>query len=287
MRLSAQSRRGDFHTPLSPPALLRSVVPYVGFARIAFLQILAYRLRYFTGILTYLVNVTVYYFIWKALYRTGGAIQGFSFRQMITYVAVGWIIRTFYFNNVDREMANDIQQGHIAGKLTRPVNYQWMHISQAAGEALFRIMMFTFPSAAVILLVYPVDPPASATAFGAFLLSLVFSFLIFSSLNFLIGTCAVYLHSILGLIRAKYFLVEILSGLIIPINFFPEAFVRVSQWLPFQHISYTPLMIYMGKMTGAELGSALLLESAWGAALLLAGHRFWRRASGKLIVQGG
>src|SRR5947208_2743539 len=116
-----------------------ATLPYVGFARVAFLQILAYRLRYFTGILTYLVNVTVYYFIWKALYSSGNAIQGFSFRQMITYVAVGWIIRTFYFNNIDRDMANDIQQGHIAGKLTRPVNYQWMQVSQACGESVFRI----------------------------------------------------------------------------------------------------------------------------------------------------
>ena len=118
-----------------------SIAPYVGFGRIAFLQILSYRLRYFTGIITYLVNVTVYYFIWKALYAAGGAIQGFTFRQMITYVAVGWIVRTFYFNNIDREMATDIQQGHIAGKLTRPVNYQWMHISQAAGESVFRMAM--------------------------------------------------------------------------------------------------------------------------------------------------
>ncbi len=83
--------------------------PYLAMGRMGFLQILAYRLRYFTGIITYLVNVTVYYFIWKALYHQGREIQGFRFGQMMTYVAVGWIIRTFYFNNIDREMANDIQ----------------------------------------------------------------------------------------------------------------------------------------------------------------------------------
>ena len=41
--------------------------PYIAFGRVAFLQILAYRLRYFTGIMTYLMNVTVYYFIWRAI----------------------------------------------------------------------------------------------------------------------------------------------------------------------------------------------------------------------------
>jgi len=222
-----------------------TLAPYLAFARIAFLQILAYRLRYFTGIITYLVNVTVYYFIWKAIYRGDTVIQGFNFPQMITYVAVGWIIRTFYYNNVDREIANDIQQGHIAGKLTRPVSYQWMQISQAAGESLFRSMMFTVPTGAVILLIYPVQAPRSVSSSDAFLISLLFAFVIFAAINFLIGICAVYLQSVLGLIRAKYFLIELLSGLVIPINFFPDSLVRWSQWLPFQHISYMPLMIYM------------------------------------------
>ena len=261
--------------------------PYIAFGRVAFLQILAYRLRYFTGIMTYLVNVTVYYFIWRAIYRNGGAIQGFNFEQMVTYVAVGWIIRTFYYNNIDREMANDVQQGHIAAKLARPVNYQGMQISQAIGESVFRLIMFTIPTGAVILLIYPVQAPISGLAAGAFLLSLFYSFVIFASINFLIGTCAVYLQSILGLIRAKYFLIEILSGLVIPISFFPDALVRLSQWLPFQHISYTPLMIYMGKISGKSLAWVLLVESFWAVTLFLAGRWYWTLATRKLTVQGG
>lgn len=263
------------------------LAPYFAFGRIAFLQILAYRLRYFTGIVTYLVNVTVYYFIWKALYQNGGTLEGFTFEQMITYVAVGWIIRTFYFNNVDREMANDVQQGHIAAKLSRPVDYQAMQIAQAGGEAVFRMLMFTIPTGLVILLIYPVQAPISVGAAGAFALALAFSFTIFAALNFMIGTCAVYLHSILSLIRAKHFLIEVLSGLVIPLNFFPESWAKVSALLPFQHISYTPLMIYMGKLRGAALGPVLFQEAAWCAGLLLAGHLFWKRAARKLTVQGG
>jgi ABC-2 type transport system permease protein len=259
----------------------------LAFARIAFLQILSYRLRYFTGIISYLVNVTVYYFIWKSLYAQGNSIQGFKFAEMITYVAVGWIIRTFYFNNIDREMATDIQQGQIAAKLTRPVNYQWMHISQAAGEAAFRMLMFTVPTTIVIVMIYPVQWPASWLHALAFLLSLVFSFFIFAAFNFIVGTCAVYLQSILGLIRAKYFLVEILSGLIIPLNFFPAWLGTLSHGLPLQHISYTPLMIYMGKIPPTLLARTLLIEFAWALGLFWLGHGFWRVARHRLVVQGG
>ena len=261
--------------------------PYLAFARIAFLKILAYRLRYYTGIATYLVNVSVYYFIWKAVFSERATLGHFTFEEMITYVSVGFIIRTFYFNNIDREMANDILLGHIAGKITRPVNYQWMNIAQAGGESFFRLFMFTVPTALVILFIYPVKAPASFYTCIAFLISLSFSFFIFAALNFLIGTCAVYLHSILGVIRAKYVLVEILSGLVIPVSFFPEPLVRLSQWFPFQLISFTPLMIYMGKFDGGTLMLNLFMGLAWSVLLIFLGHLFWRLAILKLTVQGG
>ena len=66
---------------------------YFEFARIAFLKILAYRLRYFTGIIGYFINVSVYYFIWSAIYGSSTDVAGYDLSQMTTYVAVGWIIR--------------------------------------------------------------------------------------------------------------------------------------------------------------------------------------------------
>jgi ABC-2 type transport system permease protein len=32
---------------------------------------------------------------------------------MVTYVAVGWAIRSFYFNEIDREMGTQVQEGKL------------------------------------------------------------------------------------------------------------------------------------------------------------------------------
>ena len=48
-----------------------ALVPYAEFARVGFVNILAFRLRYFTGIITYFLNVTVYYFIWTRGFPLG------------------------------------------------------------------------------------------------------------------------------------------------------------------------------------------------------------------------
>src|SRR5450755_1923519 len=88
-----------------------TLIPYAEFARVGFVNILAFRLRYFTGIITYFLNVTVYYFIWSAVYHSGQSIAGYNMAQMITYVSVGWIIRSFYWNTIDQEIAYEVIEG--------------------------------------------------------------------------------------------------------------------------------------------------------------------------------
>ncbi len=260
---------------------------YYEFARVAFLKILAYRLRYFTGILTYFINVTVYYFIWRAIYVSSESVAGYDLPQMVTYVAVGWMIRSFYYNNIDRDMAADVVEGRIATNLVRPVDTQLMYISQTVGEACFRAFMFTLPISAVLLLVYPVRPPASVAAAFLFAASCAFSLLILALINFVVGTFALRIQSILGIIRAKYFVVEFTSGLLIPLSFFPEKLHRFMMLLPFPHISYSPLQIYLGKVQGLAALSVLLQQALWAICLFFGGRVWWSVSARRLSIQGG
>ena len=150
-----------------------ALAPYLEFSRIGFVNILAFRLRYYTGILTYLINVTVYYFIWSAVYKPPGASEcpganmgGYNLPQMLTYVSVGWIIRSFYWNTIDQEMAYEVIEGKIAMDLIKPVSIQWMWIWRAMGESAFRLVMLTAPAAVIIMLIFPVRPPASLADSG-------------------------------------------------------------------------------------------------------------------------
>jgi len=268
-------------------APIRTLRVYAEFARVGFVNTLAYRLRYYTGIVTYFIYVSVYYFIWKAIYANGKAIEGFDFGAMLTYVAVGWIIRSFYFNNIDQDLSQQVAEGKLAMDLIKPVNIQLMYVSQALGESIFRLGLLTAPTAAILLLVYPLKHPASWTHFGVFLASGVLAFFIVAAINFAVGTLAIRLISILGLLRAKYFLLELFSGLLIPISFFPHSFQVALNFMPFQYISYVPLLIYLGKIQGRGLWQAIGMQVFWVAALLAIGHMMWKWSSQKITIQGG
>ena len=185
---------------------LTSARPYLAFARTSFLNILAYRTRYFVGVLTYFFNATVWYYIWRALFHEkgdGATLGGFTFPQMLTYVATGWALRSFYFNEVDRDLASQVREGRLAMTLIKPVDVQAMTLSQALGESAFRLVLFTVPIGLLLVLVYPVLPPASPSALALYLFSGLLSALLVGAINFCVGLVAIRTTSILGVLDRK------------------------------------------------------------------------------------
>jgi ABC-2 type transport system permease protein len=269
------------------PAFARTVRLCLAFARVGFVNTLAFRLRYVTGIVTYFIYVSVYYFIWKAIYEHSASIEGFDFAHLLTYIGVGWIIRSFYFNTIDQDLAYQVIEGRLAMDLIKPVNIQLMYVSRAAGESVFRLALLTIPTAVVLFLVYPLRLPASVGHAGAFFVSVMLSFLIVAAINFAVGTFALRLQSILGLMRAKFFLLELFSGLLLPMTFFPQTIQKILGVMPFEYISYIPMLIYLGKINGVGLARAIGIQIFWVAILMAIGDVLWRWSTRKVIIQGG
>ena len=261
--------------------------PALSFVRIGFLNMLAYRARYYVGVLTYLFNVSVYYFIWRAVFRNSPSVAGLSLDEMITYVAVGWTIRSFYFNEIDRDIAAQVQEGRLAMNLIRPVNFQTVMVCDAAGQSAFRAALFTLPIGVVVALLFPVRPPASVVAGALFLVSAVLSFFLVAALNFLVGLIAIRTKSIMGILRAKYLVLELLSGLLIPTTLFPEPLRSLLLASPFPHINFTPATLYLGKATGASAATLLAAQAGWTLALMALGQWIWVRSSHRITIQGG
>jgi len=270
---------------VSSPANWRSALP---FARVGFMNMLAYRARYYVGVLTYVFNVAVYYFLWRAVFRNAGqTVAGMTLPDMVTYVAVGWAIRSFYFNEIDRDLGTQVTEGRLAMNLIRPVDFQLVMIADAAGQSAFRAVLFTIPISVVLGLIFPLKPPASVLAAVLFLVSAILSFFLVAALNFLVGLVAIRSKSILGILRAKYLVLELLSGLLIPTTLFPEPLRTILLWSPFPHINFTPAILYLGKAAGVEAARLLGLQAGWTVALLVFGHWAWRRSSLRITIQGG
>lgn len=263
---------------------------YLEFTRVAFLKMLAYRLRYYTGILSYLIFVAGNAFLFRAVYagfEPGTEIGGYDADSIVTYIAIAWIGRSLTFNNIDREISSAVTEGNIAQSLLKPIDFQAMTFFGALGEMGFRLVLFTLPISLVVFPLFGVRGPASPEAAAGAVVSFFLAFLVNSGVNFVVGTFALHLKSILGLVRAKYILLEFLTGALVPLSFFPPPLLRVVEWLPFQAIGYVPVTIWMGQRSGAALAEALAIQAFWAAALIALGAFLWRHGVRRTTVQGG
>lgn len=267
-----------------------ALVLYAEFTRITFLKMLAYRLRYYTGILTYLVFVAGNTFLFRAIYGglpADARLGGFDVDGIVTYLAVAWVGRSLVFNNIDRELATLVSEGHIAQALTKPYDFQVATAAGAFGEMLFRLVLFTIPISVVVFPLFGVSGPPTVEAGAGAAVSFLLAFAVNTGLNFLVGTCALRLKSILGLVRAKLVVSEFLTGALVPLSFFPDTARRIAEALPFSAIGWVPVTIWMGQRQGRELLEALAGQAAWAVALWVLGAWAWRAGVKRTTVQGG
>ncbi|MDP4164903.1 MAG: ABC-2 family transporter protein [Bacillota bacterium] len=260
---------------------------YIEMIRIRFLMMLAYRTNYYTGILIYAINIGAYYFLWSAIYGTKSHIQGLSVLQMTTYVAIAWMARAFYFNNIDREMAVEIMEGKVAVELIRPYSYLWMKTMQGLGEGIFRLLFFSVPGMVIVSLIFPVKITWNPAVWGLFSISILLSFLINTQLNLLTGITTFFLYNNSGLIRAKRVVIDLFSGLLLPISFFPVWAQGLMKYLPFQGISYIPSMIFTNGFSHQHAMQAILQQAIWVIILIVPVQVLWILAKKQLVIQGG
>jgi ABC-2 type transport system permease protein len=250
-------------------------------------MMLAYRVNYYSGIVIYAINIGAYYFMWKAIYGKAETLGGFTVIQITTYVAVSWMARAFFFNNLDREISNEIRDGSVAVQMTRPINYLMVKMMQGFGEGLFRLGLFMVPGMIIVSLIFPIHLPADPARWALFFVMIWFSFLINSQLNILTGLFAFFVENNEGLMRMKRVAVDLLSGVIVPISFFPLWTKGLFAWLPFQAITYLPSSVFTGRLNGADAVQALIVQIVWFVALILPILWMWRGARKRLFVQGG
>ncbi|WLD93989.1 ABC-2 family transporter protein [Alkalihalobacillus sp. AL-G] len=260
---------------------------YIEMIRIRFLMMLAYRTNYYSGIIIYSINIAAYYFLWSAIYGGKEDIEGLSVIQMTTYIAVAWMARAFYFNNIDREIAMEIKEGKVAVELIRPYHYLSMKTMQALGEGIFRLLFFSVPGMVIVSLIFPLQISAEPSTWGFFAFSIVFSFIINTQINLMTGILTFFLFNNDGLIRAKRVVIDLFSGLILPISFYPVWAQSIMGMFPFQYISYVPSMIFTGGFVGSEVWHAMMMQFLWVAILFIPIQLLWMLAKKQMVIQGG
>jgi ABC-2 type transport system permease protein len=264
---------------------------YVEFAKVAFSREATYREEVFTHIGSVALRVYLFYALWSSLYAGGGPREGFSLQDMITYATLGLLLGQVFGVNGAYVIREKIREGNIAIDLMRPISVPMYVFADTIGQTGFALLQMV-PALAIAVGLLALNHahmslPASPVDALAFVVSVCLGFVVNFFLDLMMATVTFWTMEIFGFQLMVQFITTLLSGQIIPLQFFPAAIRPLALNSPFAAIASAPLSIYVGKYHGAELWAVLGLQAMWavffGAVALL----LWRVGERRVVVQGG
>ena len=211
--------------------------------------------------------------------------------QVVTYL---WLNQAFLAlinqYTLDSEILKLIKDGGISYELTRPKELYYMWYFKIIGQRLAGVTLRFIP----VLLITSFLPapfnfglPSSLSHFLLFLLSLTVGTLLVTALAVLYPIITITTMNEKGLASIMMSIGQILSGLEVPIPFFPRFLQVISRCLPFQYISDLPFRIYVGNISIQQGINGIIIQLIWLFVIVCFGHFLLNKQLRKVVVQGG
>ena len=265
---------------------------YKPFTRAGVLMAAQYRANFICFIAGDILRCFINYFLWHTVFNSGGAetFMGFSEIDMVSYIFISFLTATIAYSDGAFAVGEEIRDGNISMRLIKPIRFDLSFLFQELGERTLALSIAFVPLVAgVELFRYFMTGTVmfNPLSFLLYLVSLTLAYLITFYFNVCYGYSAFVLKNLWGSNLTKECIVSFLSGAVIPLAFMPAWLGGVLNLLPFAALSYTPVMIYIGKLDAQGIIISLALQVFWLAFFYALQQLIWKACVKRLSVQGG
>lgn len=242
---------------------------------------MVFRANFFLEILGGVALFGAIMFLWVSVYKSsdGGSIGDYTFREMITYlIGTGLISSSVLLISQGDQIDNDINRGFLSNYLLKPVNVNlfWLTrdiarkvLTTIMGLASFGIIIFVGGKYLLALASFVV----LLIVLSAIILGALMHFIFF----YLTSVIAFWMGRTWGFRFVVRIIMEIATGVIIPLSLLPGIWKNFFEFLPFRFIAYFPMQIYLGKINTSEILAGFVQELIWLIVLSVFGLYLWRK----------
>ena len=241
-----------------------------------------YRLALAAGLATAAFFGVVRTAVFFALYRERDQVAGLEVADTVTYV---WILQGLFavvWAPWFWELAEAIRSGEFAVELLRPGDPYLRLAAFDLGRSLSLLATRTVPVLAVAAPVLPLRLPGTAGGLALLAASLVLAAVVSFQLRFLFGSAAFWTPDYRSLFMLLFPVLWLLSGFVVPVDFFPEPLRALVDASPLIPLLMAPVRVATGGAAGA-----VVVQVVWVVLLWLAGRLVLATASRRLVVHGG
>jgi ABC-2 type transport system permease protein len=246
-----------------------------------------YRFEVATFTILVIGRIFLFAVLWHAVYEPGEVAAGMTVEQAVAYSTLAAIIAGHGdVATIVDSFTKRVREGTVAYLFIRPVSPIVYVLGLQAGGVIYRLG-WLIVTALIGIGVGIVTVPASAAVLGWSLLSLLLAEAVMVIMFQFIELVAFWTIETHGITAAYAFTVQLLSGALVPLWFFPTWARTILLALPFAAAASTPLSLYVGRIPVDHAPIAVASQAVWLVVLAVALRGLWRVAQRRVIVQGG
>lgn len=269
-----------------------SVAKYLSALRIELMKTIEYKFEFILRLLRIPIYVFLLVIVWLTIFEKSNALEiaGMNAQMFVMYIIVARLItycchRQWEIHTI---LLDYVRTGKISLFLSKPLRFSPWFFFQSMSQGFFQFIVVLFVLAAGMLARYfgfeyffP-----TATYFLLFIIStclaMLLAFLIYYTLSLLIFWFG-DVWSIWGVVEGTMIL---LTGEIIPLTVTPW-FYFITSLLPFKHIVFTPVFIYLEKFSITEVLQQMGIQLLWIFVFILLAGWILKAGLKKTDIQGG
>jgi ABC-2 type transport system permease protein len=221
-------------------------------------EAIAYKFEALMSLIIGPVRFIVLVAIWSAVFaNSGDAIAQYDLSQMITYLVISTIVATTTYTFIHVDMATDIRKGDFTKYLLKPISFIHLGLLHKVANRSYAFVVEVIPLILILCFMF-----SQYIAMGNMYLlipSLILAFLLSYYIWFIIGCIAFWLVNIRSLGWLFSFFITFASGMMVPIDLFPEMIAKILYFTPFIYINFVPTSLYLGT---ADY-TILIAQAAW------------------------
>ncbi|MFO0909421.1 MAG: ABC-2 family transporter protein [Isosphaeraceae bacterium] len=271
-----------------PWATLRK---YFKIFRASLVERMAYRGDFLLGTLLRFLPMITTILLWQAIYAGSGqaSLAGFQLREMIAYLLLTHISRMFSsMPGLAGGIARDIRDGSLKRYMIQPIDLIGYLLSYRVAHKVAYITMSALPYGILFFLCRGYfDGLPDAMTLAAYALSLLLAFLVGFFFEASVGMVGFWFLEVTSLLYIVMTLNFFISGHMLPLDLLPAPWSTVLKALPFQYMAYFPAVVFLRKVTGADLAWHLAAEALWALAFMLLARWLYRRGLKRYSAFGG
>lgn len=265
---------------------------YYSIFKMKLISTLQYKAAALSGIATQLFFGLIYILVYIAFYESNQMnTYPLDMKVLVNYIWLNQALFSLtYIWLQDKDLLSMIKNGNIAYELCRPVNFYFKWYFTMYASRLAKLALRFIPVILIaFLLPYPYNMtlPPNLLTFIIFLISLIVSSLLVTSITMLFHLIVFFTLDEKGILTFLMVVGEIFEGGEVPLAFFPKTLKAIAYVLPFRYICDLPFNIYSGTIS---IKNALLNTSigfVWFIILLILGIKLSQKALKKASIQGG